>query len=217
MSTRDAGPRGFELIGQLLCLDLVNTEVRRDGAPLDLLPDREAVRAWLQVAGLGEAGRGARDLREDSPRARRIVRETVALRQALRQMAAALAAGRPVPGAALDAINRVLAFRPAVQRLQRDGDRVVSRVVPVAESPLHVLVPVAESAAWLLEHGDRSLVRKCESEACVRYFYDRTKNKRRRWCSMEGCGSRAKAAAYYRRTRAAVAAARADLPPRPKA
>jgi predicted RNA-binding Zn ribbon-like protein len=66
-------------------------------------------------------------------------------------------------------------------------------------SPAAVLAPIAESAAWLLEHGDRTLIRRCENGACVRFFYDTTKNRRRRWCSMDGCGSRAKAAAYYRR------------------
>ena len=45
-----------------------------------------------------------------------------------------------------------------------------------------------------------------EGENCVRYFYDTTKNRRRRWCSMDGCGSRAKAAAYYRRRKAGESA-----------
>jgi predicted RNA-binding Zn ribbon-like protein len=67
--------------------------------------------------------------------------------------------------------------------------------------PLHLLVPVAESAAWMLERGERSLLRRCENPECVLFFYDSTKNKRRRWCSMDSCGSRAKAAAYYRRHR----------------
>jgi predicted RNA-binding Zn ribbon-like protein len=59
---------------------------------------------------------------------------------------------------------------------------------------------VAESAAWLLADGDLGLLRRCGGEGCVLIFYDGTKNRTRRWCSMEGCGSRAKAAAYYRRT-----------------
>ncbi|MFL5310303.1 MAG: CGNR zinc finger domain-containing protein [Myxococcales bacterium] len=61
--------------------------------------------------------------------------------------------------------------------------------------------PVAESAAWLLEHGDPSLVRRCENDRCVLVFYDTTKNRRRRQCTMETCGSRAKSAADYRRKR----------------
>jgi predicted RNA-binding Zn ribbon-like protein len=104
----------------------------------------------------------------------------------------------------VEEVNRVLASRPSYPRLVRAGKGCVSRLEPVSTSPLHLLVPVAESAAWLLEHGDGSLVRRCEGTGCVLLFYDTTRNKSRRWCSMEGCGSRAKAAAYYRRSRGGV-------------
>ena len=95
--------------------------------------------------------------------------------------------------------NRTLALAPARTRLVREGDRWVTRRLPATDSPVRLLLPVAESAAWLLEHGDPSLVRRCGGERCVLVFYDGTKNRSRRWCSMDGCGSRAKAAAYYRR------------------
>jgi predicted RNA-binding Zn ribbon-like protein len=110
--------------------------------------------------------------------------------------------GKPGGEAMAPAVNRVLATRPAYPQLVRAGRRYVSRLEPVARSPLHLLVPVAESAAWLLERGHGAMVRRCEGTGCVLFFYDTTRNRSRRWCSMEGCGSRAKAAAYYRRSRA---------------
>ncbi|MEK8104393.1 CGNR zinc finger domain-containing protein [Micromonospora sp. M12] len=39
--------------------------------------------------------------------------------------------------------------------------------------------------------------------ACVLHFYDTSRNGTRRWCSMDGCGGRAKAARHYQRHRAA--------------
>jgi predicted RNA-binding Zn ribbon-like protein len=42
-------------------------------------------------------------------------------------------------------------------------------------------------------------VRRCEGVDCVLWFYDRTKAHRRRWCSMEGCGNRAKVARFRSR------------------
>ncbi len=57
----------------------------------------------------------------------------------------------------------------------------------------------AESAADLLCTGDLSLVKKCQHDACILYFYDTTKNHARQWCSMELCGNRMKAAMHYRR------------------
>jgi predicted RNA-binding Zn ribbon-like protein len=100
------------------------------------------------------------------------------------------------------AVNRVLALAPTHSRLVREGRRWVTRTEVVTEAPIRLLLPVAESAAWLLEHGDPSLLRRCDGERCVLLFYDSTKNRSRRWCSMDGCGSRAKAAAYYRRNKA---------------
>jgi predicted RNA-binding Zn ribbon-like protein len=64
-----------------------------------------------------------------------------------------------------------------------------------------ILTPVAEAFAALFAEGERSLVRECEAETCSLWFYDRTKAHLRRWCSMDRCGARAKAAAYRARNR----------------
>jgi len=55
-------------------------------------------------------------------------------------------------------------------------------------APVDLLVPVAETASDFLCHADFSLVRKCDSLACIQYFYDLSKNHGRRWCSMSVCG-----------------------------
>ncbi|MEP3244941.1 MAG: CGNR zinc finger domain-containing protein [Sneathiella sp.] len=62
-----------------------------------------------------------------------------------------------------------------------------------------LLLPIARSIANLLAEIDPALVRNCEGPVCPLWFYDTTKNHRRRWCSMELCGNRAKAAAFRSR------------------
>ncbi len=194
----------FIFVANLLCLDLVNTEPILAGERADLLGGFDDLTRWLQEAGEVSAG-GARLVAGrwgGSTAGGRTFREALTLRAALRAGAEQLAAGKPVGDEMVRVVNRVLASRPAYPQLVRAGKGYASRLEPVSKSPLHLLVPVAESAAWLLEHGDGSLVRRCEGSQCVLLFYDTTRNKSRRWCSMEGCGSRAKAAAYYRRSRA---------------
>jgi predicted RNA-binding Zn ribbon-like protein len=66
-------------------------------------------------------------------------------------------------------------------------------------TPQQALAPLAEAAADMLANGDFALIRRCESESCVLWFYDRTKSHRRRWCSMASCGNRHKVAAFRNR------------------
>lgn len=202
----------FLFVGNLLWLDFVNTTPILDGERVDLLGNFDDLVRWLQESGGLSAAR-AREVTArwgDSGEGRLALREALALRAALSAGAERLAAGKPPGEVMVRAVNRVLASRPAYVQLVREGRGLVSRVQPVTSSAGHLLVPIAESAAWLLEHGDPSLVRRCEGAGCVLMFYDTTRNRSRRWCSMEGCGSRAKAAAYYRRTRRPTLDRRAD-------
>jgi predicted RNA-binding Zn ribbon-like protein len=200
------GDPSFYFIGNLPCLDFVNTEIIARGARVDLLTGFADLVLWLQAASLLTAAEARTTERRwgNTAEGKTAFKEAVSLRSALRRMAERLVARKPADRASIEQINSVLASRPTFRQLELKGNKVVSRFETLSEAALHLLVPIAESAAWLLEHGDLSLLRCCENPACILFFYDTTKNKRRRWCSMEACGSRAKAAAYYRRSRPAI-------------
>jgi predicted RNA-binding Zn ribbon-like protein len=207
MSSADPVP-DFPRLANLLCLDLVNTEVIAGGERTDLLGEFGDLMRWAQGAGLvsDAEARAATAAWGQTRQGSAAVAAARRLRQALRAMAEDLREGRPPAAGAAAAINEGLAMGASVLRLERRGGVYETKRHLLEASASSVLVPIAESAAWLIEKGDRRLVRRCENPACILFFYDTTKNKRRRWCAMEGCGSRAKAAAYYRRTRAAARA-----------
>jgi predicted RNA-binding Zn ribbon-like protein len=202
--TSDGTPSGFFFIGERLCVDFVNTEVIAGGNRVDLLGTFEDLAAWCaaaqlmspaQASGMTQQWTGGRD-------AERTFTQAIELRGTLRGMVERLAAGRPtVPQAALDSINDVLDTRAGDLKIVRTKTGYETRYRPLFIEPAHLLVPIARSAADLLSTGDLTLVRKCQNPQCILYFYDTTKNHARRWCSMTGCGNRAKAAAHYRRTR----------------
>lgn len=197
---------GFSFVGNLLCLDFVNTEVMSHGERVDRLASPDDLLRWARAAGLVDDARvrrlpaGWRSGRD----AARLLEDAKALRAILRAGAEALAAGRPLPPDLVPALNHALAAGASRLRLERRAGAYTTVREVLDPSPAALLAPIAESAAWLLEHGDRALVRRCENPACIRVFYDTTKNRRRRWCAMDACGSRAKAAAYYRRRKAAA-------------
>jgi predicted RNA-binding Zn ribbon-like protein len=63
-----------------------------------------------------------------------------------------------------------------------------------------VLWVVARSAGELLTSDQLDRVRQCaDDRGCGYLFLDTSRNRSRRWCSMESCGNRAKARRHYQR------------------
>ena len=59
--------------------------------------------------------------------------------------------------------------------------------------------PIAHEAAELLTANELGRVRECPGPNCGWLFLDMSKNRSRRWCSMEVCGNAAKARRHYQR------------------
>lgn len=63
----------------------------------------------------------------------------------------------------------------------------------------HVLHNIVYSIFHTLDSFSIDRIRKCEHQECILYFVDTSKSGRRRWCSMDLCGNRRKAAEFYAR------------------
>lgn len=63
----------------------------------------------------------------------------------------------------------------------------------------HVLYKIVDSVIQTLDSMAIKRIRKCEHQECSLYFVDTSKSGKRRWCSMELCGNRKKAAEFYAR------------------
>jgi len=193
----------FLFLGGRLCLDFVNTDIIVHGEPLDLLCNFEQWIAWQAAAGIvGTAeqkssgkGWGGKAARMDA------LTRAVTFRSELRKMVGCVASQKPVPRSAVGAINEVLRRGAVYGKLTPVGRGFVRKAHRDVRDPVDLLVPIAEDATDLLCNGDRGRVRKCGSPPCVLFFYDTSRNRTRRWCSMDLCGNRAKVAAYYRRQR----------------
>jgi len=62
-----------------------------------------------------------------------------------------------------------------------------------------LLAAVARSGAEIISEGSRARLRVCANPHCGLFFYDTSRTRRRRWCSMAVCGNRSKVAAFARR------------------
>ncbi len=192
-------PMTFLFLGGRLAVDLLNTVIARD-----LLGRREDVAAWGAAAGvvsrreLRRGGREPADLR--------------AFREALRRGLVAWAAAGTPPARLIALLNHHLTRDPAVTEVSRKGRDVVTRVRSAGGPIERLYGAVARSAAELITQGDPRRLRKCANPTCRLMFYDTSKSGRRRWCSMQLCGGRAKVRAFYQRRRAVTN--RAATPPR---
>lgn len=182
------------MLGDHLALDLLNTEAREGGEPVDYWASGADVRTWLGRHGVVSAG-GKLD-----PAA------LLAQGKALRATARALIAGRKDGDigdiALLDAYLHAYVSAPHLAH-DASGKLALTRVVQ-ADAVASLLGPLAEAVAQLLVDGDFDLVKQCEHPECVLWFYDRTKAHKRRWCSMALCGNRFKAAQFRKKASAAA-------------
>lgn len=201
-----AAAKEFLWIGNSACLDFINTQMVREGLPVDLLGGFEDLVTWLAEAQVldGPSVNKILEAWDGSREAERVAARAKDFRAVLRRTMERIVEDKSVPQAAMTQINELLRHQAGHSEMKRARGGFEKRFRADFKEPIQLLWPVAESACDLLCYADLSLVRKCENEACVLFFYDTTKNHSRRWCSMGACGNRAKVAAYYRRLRGAA-------------
>jgi predicted RNA-binding Zn ribbon-like protein len=191
-------------VAGILCLDFVNTVTwRGDPAdPAERLTSYGELLIWAGHAGAVDAVTARRLAGEAERRpdaARAIVGRAVELREAI----ARLVTGERGGVRDLAIVNAALAFAPARSTLRRRGDGYAwdgEQAGEILETPLYA---VAWSAADLLTSERLADVRRCGDARCAWLFLDTSPAGRRRWCSMDECGNRAKARRHYVRTLAA--------------
>ena len=194
----------FLFVGGRLWLDFINTRLAGREQSVDLLSDFEALLRWLTAAQAADA-----ETRENAAAWSRRDQEEISqyalrLRLVLRQAAEGLTRGEEIGDAALAMVNEVLGSQRSFTHLAPAGAGYETTVRSEWVSRLALLAPLAASVADTLTGDDLTRLRNCEDPACLLYFYDTSKNHARRWCSMEVCGNRHKAAAHYRRSRRAA-------------
>ncbi len=183
--------------------DFLNTNDTENGFPVEKLPSLDEALAWFVNRGVIH--------REGADRARaRVATQPVAaekdldhvhtVRDALREVAEAIADKRAPRAGALQTVNRALHARQVIELIPApDGVSVDHRHIgdPIDDA----LARLAEPLVTELTAGHPERIRVCASDTCQWVFYDASRTSRRRWCDMATCGNRAKAARHRARAR----------------
>jgi predicted RNA-binding Zn ribbon-like protein len=183
--------------------DFLNTADTDNGFPVEKLPKLDDALAWFVDHGVIHR-EGA-----DRARARVATQPTVGdkdldrvhtVRDALREVAEAIAEKRAPRMGALQTVNRALHARQVIELVPApDGVNVDHRHIgdPIDDA----LARLAEPLVTELTAGHPERIRVCASDTCQWIFYDASRTSRRRWCDMATCGNRAKAARHRARAR----------------
>lgn len=191
-------------VGGSPALDFVNTldwRLRRE--PAEGLHSYTDVLHWSWSAGLLTALEAHRLLEWALAHPRQAAQELARakrLREALAELFGNARDGKHLEEASLtvlDASVREGAAERGLRSAGRSAEWTWQDDPPSSRRPVWA---VAAEAARVLTSSDREHIRQCRDDACGWFFLDTSRNRNRRWCSMQTCGNRNKARAFYRRT-----------------
>lgn len=176
---------GFKFRGGSLPLDFAATlALRLRPEPRDLLAGPDDLARWLVAAGLAK----------EKPRVTaEVLQRARELREAIYRLAIARVGKRPFPETDRTLLNREAAGATPAPHLDRDGS------ARTKGSASELLSLIAREAVELFGGALGDRIRRCEGEGCALLFVDTSRSGARRWCSMAGCGNKAKVASFRAR------------------
>ena len=181
----------FVFLGNNAAIDFVNTEIVSHGELVDLLQDDADFIRWADAAGFDLKNQlSAEDLLAAKQ-----------LRSALKDLFQTRMARQNARRGSLATVNRHLRQHATHEILRFNARSPDFELVPdkAASSTTALLARLAYEGAVLLASPRASQLKHCDNPACVLIFLDTSRNQQRRWCSMDTCGNRAKAAKHYRK------------------
>jgi predicted RNA-binding Zn ribbon-like protein len=179
VAQRNEAPGDLELVRRF-----VNTRDVEDGT--DELDCLESLLGWFSGMDLldDEAIADEEDLKR-----------TLALREGIRSLLLANN-GEEVEPANLRELNRVAGSVCLRVRFDEDG---VVMLGPESSGVSAALGRILAAVVRATDEGIWGRLKVCSNDACQWAFYDRSRNRSGKWCTMEVCGNRMKARTFRQR------------------
>jgi predicted RNA-binding Zn ribbon-like protein len=186
----------LKIVGGDLALDLANTLEGTD-APETLVDYAELAR-WAALTGAitqDDAERLTPIASRDPDAADRVLADVRRLRAVVDGIFRAVAARERPAAGALDELAGLAAEAAARARLV--PDEATFALAWEGDDLRRVVWPIAAAAVDLLRTGPLDRIKTCAN--CPWLFIDRSRNRSRRWCSMDECGVHLKMRRYRAR------------------
>jgi predicted RNA-binding Zn ribbon-like protein len=191
----DHSPNSPTLIGGRLSLDFVNELSSSNFSWEELL-------RFLLLTRIISSERSTQLLslpQYDTQSADSLLRKAQRLHESLRETFTALIHKEALSRDWIEPINEVLRITEGHDELLLQNSKWGLEFVAREGGLDWLLAAIARSAAELIAEGPSARLRVCSNPSCGLLFYDNSRTRRRRWCSMSLCGNRHKVAAFSRR------------------
>ena len=183
----------------MLSLDFANTvDDRLSDQPTETLTSYERFLDWAVQKNITERAL-ADELKNSESEPEQALNRVLELRELLYRLFSAAARKERVAEEDLELFNRYLAEAMSNIRITQKEGGFDWFCCPGSGGSESVLYPIVKSAADLLVSAQLDRIRVCADPECGWLFLDSSRNRSRRWCSMDSCGNRAKARRFYQR------------------
>jgi predicted RNA-binding Zn ribbon-like protein len=173
--------------------------------PAEQIQNYDELVDWAQEKGIltGEQAESLRCQAQTQPRDAEALREhAIDLRETIYRIFAAVAHGESPDPSDIATLNGALCGASQHFQVVESGPGYAWDWHDSQDALDAMLWPIVHSTADLLTSGDLNRIGQCaDDRGCGWLFFDTSKNRSRRWCSMEDCGNRAKARLHYSRAR----------------
>ena len=176
---RNEAPGDLELVRRF-----VNTRDVEEGT--DELDGPEALLGWFV---------GMELLDEEASADDRDLQRALALREGIRSLLLANN-GEELEPTRLRELNRAAGSMCLTVRFDEEGSPTFE---PESSGVSAALGRILTAVVLAADEGIWGRLKVCPNDACQWAFYDRSKNRSGRWCTMEVCGNRMKARAFRQR------------------
>lgn len=183
------------LLGGRLSVDFANTASRTELS-------WERLILFLESTDIVSAERGAQLLslpQSDPQAAEALLQKAWRLGTALRRVFTAMIRKQRILPEWIAPVNEILRITEGHDELVGQDNSWKIEFVAREGGLDWLLAAVARSGAEIVAEGAHARLRLCANPQCGLFFYDTSRTRRRRWCSMALCGNRSKVAAFARK------------------
>ena len=177
----------FNFFGNNMAVDFGNTSFSDRGRNIDLLLNANDFCQRFEVVGVDVR------LNEANVQFSKIIQ----LRKLLREGFERCVVGEFVAQSLVEVINSYLPYYEVTHQIAMEDGKVKLSAQNSPRTLEAALAIIAYEAAALLCSEKVKQLKGCANDNCVAMFVDTSKAKKRRWCSMNLCGNRVKAANHY--------------------